>query len=910
MTTLCFRIRILVIGVLICIAVPAFTRLCAQSPAASAVDGLHDIHVSLPKLQYSLKDAFAAIEQQTHFTFVYMKDAVPSEEPVRLHTQEYALDTLLGELSRAHGIVFSRVNSRLIVKKAPPVRTETVEVIGTVYDKATNESLVYASVSIDGTQQGMMTDASGRFSLSVMPGRVTIRCGFVGYAPEVIAVDVETTAELNIAMTATDVVLQDVTVFAHRADGGNDQEVNALTLQSETIKRVTSLIPDVMRSVQMLPGVSTNNEFSSKFNVRGGNQDENLVVVNGTQVYDPFHVKEVSNASIGIFNADMIKKMDLITGGFPARYGDKMSSVLNIEYREGSRDHYSGMASMSLMDVNALVEGPMGEHGSFMIGARKSYFEYVMKLLDAGPFLHPSFYDVQGVFAYAPSPAGKLLLKLIHSGDNFFEDPHSTATTPLQWYGYDNTGARFMNRQQRTDSATISAAYYSNMVALQYTQILSSDAIIRSELSFYDQRENENAWRDYVYGYVGENSQTRYFYNSTTVNQYENALRIRTLEINSMLDLQLAPSYCIKAGASAQRISYMQSLLNRQTIDEFTNEYAFPDTTLSHRIVNASDEVQDGIDAQSYKAAGFLENVVQLTDRLIVNAGGRVDYFGLNRDLTWSPRVNLAYDAGGSVVLRAAWGHYYQSPVFRQIASPIASDTNTRSQHAVHIVAGINYEYVVDKAAHTFLRVKAEGYHKSYDNLVTAWMTSQGQVQYSRRNDADGKTYGLDVQLTYSTPVFYGWISYGYLVARQTSVVNGIPSTFPRYTDQRHTLAITGEFDLGREWSVSSRFAFGSGYPYTPSHAVINPVKRIWEWIPDSVPNGDYLPAYSRVDLKVSKDLRLFDWGTSVFIDVSNILNSTNIQSYRYSFNSQGQPYREDVKLWPILPTFGLSVRF
>ena len=96
-------------------------------------------------------------------------------------------------------------------------------------------------------------------------------------------------------------------------------------------------------------------------------------MVNGTQVYYPFHVKEASNVSIGIFNADMIKKMDLITGGYTARYGDKMSSVVNIEYREGSRDTYKGILNMSLMDVHALAEGPVGENASFIIGGRKSY---------------------------------------------------------------------------------------------------------------------------------------------------------------------------------------------------------------------------------------------------------------------------------------------------------------------------------------------------------------------------------------------------------------------------------------------------------------------------------------------------------------------------------------------------------
>jgi hypothetical protein len=99
-------------------------------------------------------------------------------------------------------------------------------------------------------------------------------------------------------------------------------------------------------------------------------------------------LKEAPNASIGIFNTDMIQKMDMLTGGFPARYGDRMSSVLNIEYREGNREKYTGIASLSMANVDAIVEGPIGEHGSFIFGGRKSYLEYIMKMFDYDPSIH------------------------------------------------------------------------------------------------------------------------------------------------------------------------------------------------------------------------------------------------------------------------------------------------------------------------------------------------------------------------------------------------------------------------------------------------------------------------------------------------------------------------------------------
>jgi outer membrane receptor for ferrienterochelin and colicin len=446
-------------------------------------------------------------------------------------------------------------------------------------------------------------------------------------------------------------------VYAHRLDEADQNEVSILSLQSEKIKNITSAIPDVMRSIQMLPGVSTNNEFNAKFNVRGGNQDENLVLVNGTQVYDPFHIKEAPNASIGIFNVDMIKKMDLVTGGFTARYGDKMSSVLNIEYREGSREQYKGIASLSMTDAGAIVEGPLGENGSFILGGRKSYLENVLRMLNVGSNIHISFYDIQGVLAYSLSPQQKFLLKFIHAGDDFTMDPRRGNQGPSSYTTYPY-GYPVPNTVQSGDFEDNSGTYYSSMVAFQSVNILSSSALLKSEVSFYDQREAENfLWTGY-YEWQGIYRQNTYFYKSNTERLYINNLRIRTLEFNSTLDMQLTSSYGIKTGVSYQSIDYNQDQNYSGILEESRNDYHYPDTSFSRRVENSIDNTTDSLNTHSYKITGYLENIIQLSDRVLLNVGGRFDYFDLNKDLTWSPRINIAYRTGIGVVIRGAWGHY------------------------------------------------------------------------------------------------------------------------------------------------------------------------------------------------------------------------------------------------------------
>ena len=784
---------------------------------------------------------------------------------------------------------------------------ETHKLNGVVRDESTREPLIFANIIIEETHQGITTDAKGKFTFVVTQDTITLRCSYVGYKTEIIPIVGTMDTSLTIGLVAMDVLLQDVTVYAHRLYEADQTEVSILSLQSEKIKNITSAIPDVMRSIQMLPGVSANNEFSAKFNVRGGNQDENLVLVNGTQVYDPFHVKEAPNASIGIFNVDMIKKMDLVTGGFTARYGDKMSSVLNIEYREGSREQYKGIASLSMTDAGAIVEGPLGENGSFIIGGRKSYLENVLGMLNVASNIHISFYDIQGVLGYSISPRQKLLLKFIHADDDFTMDPRRDHEGPSTYTTYPY-GYAVPNTVRSSEFEDNSAVYTSSMAALQSVNILSSSALMKSEISLYDQREAEKfLWTGY-YEWQGIYRQDTCFYKSNMDRSYGNELRIRTLELNSTLDLQLTSPYGIKTGLCYQRINYSQNLIYLSVIEESKNYDHFPDTTFTRRVENTTDIASDRLNTQSYKIAGFLENIIQLSGQVLLNVGGRFDYFDLNKDLTWSPRINIAYRTESGVIVRGAWGYYYQSPSHRQIAYSTASDTNTLSQRAIHYVLGTDYDVMVDQETQHFIKFKLEGYHKKYDNLVTAMQSGNGLL-YSRKNDATGTAWGIDAYIAYSSPGFYGWISYGYLKANQTLIKDTIGHSYPRNTDQRHTLAAIGEVDLGSEWKLNTRFTYGSGYPTTPAYTVFDQQGNYWKWVVGS-PNSTYLPAYIRLDVRITKDFTIFGMLASIFLDVNNVLNMTNVQSYRYRIDNSGNPYREEVTLWPILPTLGMTIQF
>ena len=778
---------------------------------------------------------------------------------------------------------------------------------GTVIDGATNEPLAFANIVIIETDQGTSTDQQGNFSIKLNEGDYNLRCSYVGYKSVTLNISAIQDIQIIITMHSIDMILQDVTIYANRENSNEQKEVSALSLQSEKLGEITSLIPDVLRSVQMLPGVAVNNEFSSKFNVRGGSPDENLVLVNGTQVYEPYHVKEAPNASISIFDVDMIKKMDLITGGFSARYGDRMSSVVNIEYREGSRDNFKGEASLSLTDLRGLFEGPLGNNGSFILGVRQSYFQFVIDMLKVEESIHPSFYDVQGVIAYNLAAQNKLTFKFIHAGDNFLSDPVQNFHGPSRSSSSFN-GAKGITTQVWTDSASSKAKYYSTMLALQSTNIISSNALLKSEISIYDQRENEYAGKINYYRNDFNSANINSFYQNTNYQLYNNDLNIKTMEINSSYDLQLNTFYWLKTGLNYQRISYNNNYINSTTVSEITDVNNYPDTNYSFRYENHSANRIDSINTQSYKTAGFIENIFQLGENVIFNIGGRFDYFDLNKDLSWSPRINFSYKIIPSLTLRGAWGYYYQSPIYQQIAYSAASDTNTQSERAIHYILGLEYNLISDVKANKFLKIKVEGYHKTYDNLISSTVSSNGYIYYSRENDAIGRTTGMDVYLMYGLQWFSGWISYSRLSSEQ-KILNSNYGYFPRNTDQKHTLAIYAGISPGKGWGISTRVVYGSGFAYTPETPIYNNSRKIWEWKEDN-PNSAHMPAYKRVDLRISKNFELFGLSTSAFLDISNIFNYKNIQAYEYTFGGSGQPRIKEIKLWPILPTFGIGIKF
>jgi len=794
----------------------------------------------------------------------------------------------------------------IIASQITHAQSNDKKIIGKVINGQNLDPLPFANIAYANTQIGTTTDELGDFYLPYLENAGKIIVSYVGYKTIILEVDrINIDIENILTLFPIEIFLQEVTVYSSINQKYNLRDANSLSIQSERIREISAGMPDILRSVQALPGIAVNNEFKADFNVRGGNQDENLVLVNGAQVYEPYHIKEASNASVGIFNVDLIKKVDLMTGGFSARYGDKMSSVLNINYREGNKDEYVGAASVSLAYVDGYIEGPISDKSSFIFGVRKSYMEYILSLIDFEDIntAQPAFYDIQGVINYDISPSNKILFEFIHAGDDFSYLPdRKNLKVPI--IGSHN-GEEAIFKSSKIELENNDASYFSNLFDIKSQNILSSKSLLNFELSYYGQMDNEYRLFDrkeaQEIALVRDNTQ---FFDSLYTTRFTyDSLKIETIEFKSNLLYQFSPNYDINAGISFQDINYKQNANDLWTYlrSENLND---PETVVKDTLIRqGSYGDEDPIDTKSYKANLYLENIIQINDKFTLNLGGRIDYFDINRDYNISPRINLAYSLANNLVFRAAWGHYYQSPDYGQLHSSIASDTNTTAQKSIHYIAGLESTFYLAHNYDHFIKLKIEGYYKDYSNIISSWYGTFERLTYSRINDAIGNASGLDLYVVLKVPGIYTWLSYGLLYANEDQLDDNI-GEYPRYTDQRHSISLVSNFELGANWDLSLKGFYGSGFPYTPKRAVRNSNNE-WIWESDKI-HSAHLPAYKRVDFRLSKSFIFEKSRLNVFIDISNIFNFKNIQNYEYDTPGYTKPQVEEILLWPIVPSFGI----
>lgn len=726
---------------------------------------------------------------------------------------------------------------------------------------------------------GAESDRLGSFRISeVAPGPYEMRVQALGYAELVQALDVgfATTQDLDLRLQPSALQIEGIAVEAERSrQRRRFEEIPGPTVREmdrSEVRWVPGVAePDPVRAIEVLPGVVSTSDFSAAFHVRGGSQDQNLILLDGIPIFSPFHL----GGLFSVFNADMIDRVELMSGGFAAEHGGRVSSVLDIDSDPGSGD-FGVDGAVSLLSSRAAVAGSLPKGFSDALGhanvryrlsARRSYFDVLLKPAFEFPY---HLTDLQGVIEGWTRSGGRVTVSAYSGEDVFALTSIDDEDFPLRvdWdWGNDAVGARWTQPRSGGGSVDVRANF----------------SRFGTGLIFPDFGDTE--------------------FDS----------RIQQAQLRSDLDFRPTPRWSFQTGAMAQRLSY-------------GNSFATGGTDFG------------GGRGTATLLGSYVQARWTSPRKWLVEIGLRGDLYAPDPGSTVfepAPRVALKRFLGsGEVALKLAAGRYTQFlHSLRDEELPLGLDIWVLAgERAPHTVSD-QIQFGIEGFRDIDWYWSVEGYYRHFDGVVSFNNADDPNDDLDDILAGRGASWGVDVMLRKETGTVQGWLALSYLRAERTfpdalSPLEETPFvTYPPIFDRRVDADLVLTYPGPWGWTGGVRWNLGTGIPYTRalgSYAYYQP--RYVEgggldWTGDDQDatggygvvlgdrNSSRYPTYHRLDLSFR---RTFDksWGSlTPYLNLVNVYNQRNVLFYFFEYE-QDPPVRSGISMFPVLPTIGLEVTF
>lgn len=755
-----------------------------------------------------------------------------------------------------------------------------VKIHGKVID-AQDSPLEFVTVRIDGTAIGTNTGIDGTFKLSCPPpanDTLVVVFSCIGYEElRRKLINPKGDLALNVRMQSKDHALQEIQVTDFRKQTNQMQ-----TIDAESYKLAADATGGSIESMlTTLAGVNSTNEMSSQYSVRGGTYDENSVYINGIEVYRPQLISSGQQEGLSVINPDMVGSVNFSTGGFGVEYGDKMSSALDITYRQP--ESFEGAVSASLMGASASI-GQSTRRFSQLHGIRYKRNSSLLSSMETKGEYDPNFFDYQTNLTFKFSNKLKASFLGNIAVNNYKFTPVNRETN----FGTSTDAKSFKvyfdgHEKDRFET-------YFGALNLTYTHSRSTElsllasGYLTNELVAYD--ISGEYWLDQA-GTTGSGNPDNAVGGELGVGRYHEHARNR-LKI-SVFSLGLHGHTSIRNNNLTYGFQY-----NHQTIMERTREWELRDSagfTLPSdgQNIRMIYNLTSRQNISTNRLAFYVADSYRLNTSVgyfAFNAGLRFSYWDFNREFLVSPRANVAFvpERNNAWTFRFATGLYYQQPFYKEFRQPIEDsygntvihlNSDIKSQQSLHFILGSDYTFrMFDRP----FKLSAEAYYKKLNKLIP-YEIDNLKIVYQGRNLTDGYTTGLDLKLFGQfVPGTDSWISFS--VMKTGENLNGV--TVPRPTDQRYSMALyfTDYFPKFPKLKFSLRGIFSDGLPTTAPHS--------------SRDKGYFrAPAYKRVDvglhyallspLKEGENPRGLHKGfKSIWlgVDVFNLLDISNVSSY------------------------------
>ena len=630
-----------------------------------------------------------------------------------------------------------------------------------IYGKVVNQdnkSVSDAFVSIIGVNYTTKTRVDGTYEMHVSCKKsFVLKVSCLGYKDTIRRIDSLKPKQrfmANMKIEEVAYVLQTQT-FSDKSATNNFEKINIKTI---------SVIPvasgdGVMGIIKTFAGVHSNNELSSQYSVRGGNYDENLVYVNDVEIYRPFLVRSGQQEGLSFVNTDMVGSVNFSAGGFEAKYGDKMSSVLDVRYKRP--DKFASTISESLLGGSAQVEGTADSNKfTYMIGVRNKTSQYVLSKMATKGDYKPSFVDVQSVMVYDISKKWQLSFLGGYSNNKYMLIPESMTTS----FGTVKEAMQlrvFFDGQEIDEFSTTMGALCADYKANKDLQMKFITSVFNTvEKETYDIQGEY--WLDELDVDFGKDNFGKVAYNKGVgayINHARDYLDATVYNFEHKGYFSWRASNLLQWGVKYQHEQILDKISEWNLRDSasyalpivfdsvgYKNPFAQPKASL-----NLQDVVKKINTLNSDRYSAYIQNVWVHTfekGELSVNGGVRANIWSVNKELLISPRVVMAYQPflknKRNVMYRLSSGVYYQPPFYREMRDFYGNlNLDLKAQRSIHILAGMDYEF---KAWHRPFKFTTEAYYKFLDNIDT-YEVDNVRIQYYANNLAKGYAKGLDMKV-------------------------------------------------------------------------------------------------------------------------------------------------------------------
>ncbi len=725
---------------------------------------------------------------------------------------------------------------------------------GIVYNALNNEPLPYAAVLIKGTQMGATTDADGKYEIkNIAPGLYNLEAQFIGFKTKAVF-EVQVTnskpTELNFPLEEESQQLDEVVITVqNKFERSVESPVSLKKLGINEIQRNPGGNMDISRVIQSLPGVASSVSFRNDLIIRGGGPNENRFYLDGIEIpaINHFSTQGSSGGPVGMINVNFIGDVDFYTGAFPANRGNMMSSLMEINLKDGRSDKLGGIFQVGASDIGLTLEGPLGPKTTFLASARRSYLQFLFAALEL-PFL-PTYNDFQFKVKHTFNRKNQLTVLGLGAIDNFALNLNANET-PEQRY--------ILNYLPVNEQWNYSiGAKYTNFREHGYTNVVLSRFMLNNTANKY---ANNNETEEQLLDYQSQ--------------EIENKLRVE--------NIYKKKNYMITGGFNFEEVKYNT-------------------TTLDKRFANGL-ELNYASDLRLLKWGVFGNVSRTFFNRLDVSLGLRADAINFNDEMSnllnqLSPRVSASYNFTDALSLNANWGIYYQLPPYTTLGyrNPQGELVNSDATYikSEHFVMGMAYLFEFNS------RLSVEGFYKKYsnypfilpDSISLANLGGDFGVIGNQPSLSinQGRAYG--VEISYEQKLYQGFYGIGAITLVRSEFQDKNNVFVPSSWDNRAIVSVTLGKKFGKDWEIGVQYQFIGGTPYTPYNVPETALKENWDNIGFGIPdynklNTVRLNGFNRLNMRIDKKWYFDRFSLDLYFDIQNALAQ----------KVEGQPFLDVVR--------------